>query len=56
MLIIEEIKIQVKDALLRSDLKTFEKPAVAWVTIKDMNEANECMTPSFKVRRNFACK
>lgn len=55
-LIKEEVKDQIKAVLKGSTLKPFEKPHYAFLTANEMNVDNNCMTPTFKIRRNFAAK
>jgi len=54
--ILVAIKEQIKAALKKSDLKTFEKPQLVYVTSREMTVSNDCITPTMKVRRNFAKK
>lgn len=54
--LLEELKAQVKGVLAKSDCKSFEKPQQVWVSLEEMTVDNNCLTPTFKVRRNFAKK
>lgn len=38
------------------DIKAFEKPHFLYITSEEMTVENDCMTPTFKIRRNFAEK
>lgn len=50
--IFEDLKSQLKS----SKLNTFEKPQRVLLTHKEMTVENDTLTPTFKVRRNFAVK
>lgn len=54
--IIQRLKEQTKEAFKNSDLKGFEKPFYILVSPREMTVDNNCMTPTFKVKRNFAKK
>lgn len=46
----------LKSTIKNSKLGTLEKPARIYLTHREMTVENDCMTPTFKVRRNFAVK
>jgi len=50
--IFDDLKGQLKS----SKLNTFEKPQRILLTHREMTVENDTMTPTFKVRRNFAVK
>lgn len=48
---------QLAKAILASkDIKAFEKPHFVYISSNEMTVDNNCMTPTFKIRRNFANK
>jgi len=50
------ITYSVNAILTSSSLNSFEKPKRAIISFREMTVQNECITPSMKVRRNFARK
>jgi len=58
---IEDIKAELHAQLvpaIKADkkVKPFEKPHFVYITYEEMTVDNDCMTPTFKIRRNFALK
>jgi len=51
-LVFNDLKSQLKS----SNLNTFEKPQRILLTHREMTVENDTITPTFKVRRNFASK
>lgn len=50
-----ELHTQLVSAIKASkDVKAFEKPHFIYITSEEMTVDNNCMTPTFKVKRNFA--
>jgi len=52
----KEILDDIRQKLKESTLNTFEKPQRILLSSKEMTIENECLTPTLKVRRNFANK
>jgi len=56
---IEDIKSELHDQIVPAikaskEVKAFEKPHFIYITSEEMTVENDCMTPTFKIKRNFA--
>lgn len=50
-----ELHAQLVPAIKAStEVKAFEKPHFIYITSEEMTVENDCMTPTFKIKRNFA--
>jgi len=54
--VVKAIFDDIKAKLKESKLNTFEKPMYVHLSSKEMTVENDCLTPTLKVRRNFAKK
>lgn len=50
--IFEDVRLKLKE----STLNTFEKPKFIHLSSRELSVENDCLTPTLKVRRNFARK
>jgi len=50
--ILDDIKTKLKE----SSLNSFEKPQRVLLSSREMTIENDCLTPTLKVRRNFASR